>query len=323
MQNLSSVSSSKPLLPVQEDEEGQEKAPPMAVVPEEITNFVTPCPISSCSSQDGGNQSITKINIPHFKEMIIMSFQCKHCGYKSNDVQLSGGTMESSKYGTKLILRVCNELDLHRDVVKSDTAGIEIPEIELSLDEGGLGGFYTTVEGLLDKMYHQLKEANPYSSSSSSSSSSRTKNHNDDENQTISYQPKQHTSNTEFSEKSENHDTTVAMRYMNCLENLDAMKKGERFPFTIIINDPMSNSYISSSFSSSAQDSSPSQSVLNKKDKDSDDLKLKQDVSPTNYGGAEGGQEERRNTDEEDHSLQTLRYECTSSQNNIAFGVEG
>ena len=34
---------------------------------------------------------------------------------------------------------------MKRDVIKSDTACIEIPELELELSHGSLGGIYTTV----------------------------------------------------------------------------------------------------------------------------------------------------------------------------------
>ena len=37
------------------------------------------------------------------------------------------------------------EQDLKRDVIKSDTASVEIPELELELSHGSLGGVYTTV----------------------------------------------------------------------------------------------------------------------------------------------------------------------------------
>lgn len=43
-----------------------------------------------------------------------------------------------------------NEKDLCRDVFKSDTAKLIIPEIELELGTGTLGGVYSNVEGLLE-----------------------------------------------------------------------------------------------------------------------------------------------------------------------------
>jgi len=52
--------------------------------------------------------------------------------------------------------------DLKRDVFKSDTCKVTFPEIELELEIGTLGSFYTTIEGLLDKVYEGLNENNPF-----------------------------------------------------------------------------------------------------------------------------------------------------------------
>lgn len=48
---------------------------------------------------------------------------------------------------------------------KSDTCSVKIPELELELDYGTLGGVYTTVEGLLEKIYDHLNENNPFADS--------------------------------------------------------------------------------------------------------------------------------------------------------------
>jgi zinc finger protein len=105
--------------------------------------------------------------------------------------------------------------DLDREVLKSDTAGIEIPDVELHLAEGGLGGVYTTVEGLLSKLHDRLKDANPFWAGDSVN-----KNHS-----IIKYEAK-------------------SLRFLTLLENLASMKSGNRFPFTLIIDDPLSNSFI-------------------------------------------------------------------------------
>jgi len=49
-------------------------------------------------------------------------------------------------------LKVETEDDLKRDVFKSDTCVLRIPEIPLELGMGTLGGVYTTVEGLIEKV---------------------------------------------------------------------------------------------------------------------------------------------------------------------------
>ena len=87
--------------------------------------------------------------IPHFKECIIMSLVCDHCGFKSNEIK-GGGAIP--KYGSKFVLKVNNQDDLEREILKSDTAGIKIPEVEFQLEGGrGSDGVCTTAEGLLKK----------------------------------------------------------------------------------------------------------------------------------------------------------------------------
>ncbi len=89
------------------------------------------------------------ISIPYFRDVIIMAFNCSFCGAKSSEIK-SGGKI--SEKGMKIIFKPQNEHDLTRDLFKSETAAISIPEFELELYHGCLGGVYTTVEGLFEKV---------------------------------------------------------------------------------------------------------------------------------------------------------------------------
>jgi hypothetical protein len=51
---------------------------------------------------------------------------------------------------------------LYRDVLKSDSAMVSIPELDLELGHGTLGGVFTTVEGLLMKIHKALQDNNPF-----------------------------------------------------------------------------------------------------------------------------------------------------------------
>jgi zinc finger protein len=95
------------------------------------------------------------VSIPYFRDILIMSFLCPHCGAKITEVK-SGG--EITAHGKIITLKVQSEKDLKRDLFKSETAGIEIPELELELNSGTLGGVYTTVEGIIEKILSHLKE---------------------------------------------------------------------------------------------------------------------------------------------------------------------
>lgn len=78
-----------------------------------------------------------------------MATNCYACGYRDNEVK-SGGAI--SDKGKRITLLVEDEEDLSRDMLKSDTAGLEIPEIDLVLQPGTLGGRFTTLEGLLNEI---------------------------------------------------------------------------------------------------------------------------------------------------------------------------
>jgi zinc finger protein len=52
--------------------------------------------------------------------------------------------------------------DLNRDVFKSDTAKFTIKELDFDMAAGSLGSLYTTIEGLLAKLYDELETNNPF-----------------------------------------------------------------------------------------------------------------------------------------------------------------
>ncbi|KAI8614692.1 zinc finger protein ZPR1 [Chytriomyces sp. MP71] len=94
------------------------------------------------------------IEIPHFKEVVIMATDCEFCGYKSNEVKAGGAI---SAQGKRITLKISDLEDLNRDILKSETCSLEIPEIELNLTTGTLGGRFTTVEGLLSQVADEIK----------------------------------------------------------------------------------------------------------------------------------------------------------------------
>jgi zinc finger protein len=187
----------------------------MNLLHHDVATFPTPCPRCRLEAET----KMCMVNIPHFKEVIIMNLQCEGCGYKSTEIKGGGGI---SKFGTRITLHVNHTDDLSRDVIKSDTAGITIPQLKLKLEEGGMGGMYTTVEGLLNKLHDRLQTANPFAS--------------------VNAVKKQHMVNDDgdtFSPPSECH-----AQYSEFLKKLKGCADGRRFPFTLVISDPLSNSFV-------------------------------------------------------------------------------
>ncbi|KAH9935888.1 zf-ZPR1-domain-containing protein [Epithele typhae] len=118
---------------------------------EEIYIFPGTC--SSCGHPS--DTLVKKVNIPYFKDILIMSTSCDKCGYRDNEVK-SGAAI--SEQGKRITLEVEDREDLSRDILKSETCGLSIPDIELVLQAGTLGGRFTTLEGILDQVYEELSE---------------------------------------------------------------------------------------------------------------------------------------------------------------------
>ncbi|KAL5531321.1 hypothetical protein ACEPAG_4198 [Sanghuangporus baumii] len=164
---------------------------------EEIFAFPGTC--SSCGARL--DTLMKKVNIPYFKDILIMSTNCDHCGYRDNEVK-SGSAI--SEKGKRITLKVEDQEDLSRDILKSESCGLKIPEIDLVLQPGTLGGRFTTVEGLLNQVYEELSDK-VFASGDSVTDDRRT--------------------------------------FEKFLANLKAVKAAER-PFTLILEDPLANSYL-------------------------------------------------------------------------------
>lgn len=144
-----------------------------------------------------------KVDIPHFKEVIIMCTICDYCGYKSNEVKTGG---EIPPHGRKITLKLDDPEDLGRDILKSETCGLTMPELNLDLTPGTLGGRFTTVEGLLTEVYTELH-------------------------------------NKVFTETSDSMDDTTKTRWAAFFSNLQNAIDG-KIQFTIQMEDPLAASYI-------------------------------------------------------------------------------
>ncbi|SPO30273.1 probable ZPR1 - protein binds to translation elongation factor eEF-1 [Ustilago trichophora] len=164
---------------------------------EEVYTFAGIC--SSCNAPL--DTRMKKVNIPYFKDILIMSTNCDNCGYKDNEVK-SGAAI--SEQGRKLTLKVEDKEDLSRDILKSETAGFAIPEIDLHLSPGTLGGRFTTLEGLLQQVYDELSERVLMRGDSSSQ----------------------------------------AQNFEGFLGKLKSVIACDTLPYTVILDDPLANSYI-------------------------------------------------------------------------------
>ncbi|XP_026478684.1 zinc finger protein ZPR1-like [Ctenocephalides felis] len=115
----------------------------------EVLTFPTNCP--ECNAPCETNMKMT--NIPHFKDVVIMATLCEVCGHRTNEVKSGGGIEE---HGMKHTVQIRGKEDFSRDVLKSETCSVEVPELELVMGSAALNGRFTTVEGLLSAMKNQI-----------------------------------------------------------------------------------------------------------------------------------------------------------------------
>lgn len=117
----------------------------------EVLQFPTNC--SHCNAPCMTNMKVT--NIPHFKEVIIMATICDSCGNRTNEVK-SGSGIEP--HGIRIEVEVRTKEDFSRDLLKSETCSLSIPQLELEVGPWALGGRFTTIEGILVAVKEQLSD---------------------------------------------------------------------------------------------------------------------------------------------------------------------
>ncbi|KAK0131606.1 Zinc finger protein ZPR1 [Merluccius polli] len=127
----------------------------MTSMRDEVLVFPTNCP--ECNAPASTRMKL--VQIPHFKEVVIMATNCDACGHRTNEVK-SGGATEP--LGTRITLRVTCAADVSRDVLKSETCRVLIPELEFELGMAMLGGKFTTLEGLLADVRDVVAAKNPF-----------------------------------------------------------------------------------------------------------------------------------------------------------------
>lgn len=214
------------------------------IIPNEVYNFPATCPgcMHPCVTH------MKMVDIPHFKQVVLMSTVCHDCGYRSNDVKTGG---EIPEQGERITLTVDSMTDLGRDILKSETCALECPELKLQVNPGTLGGRFTTVEGLItqvrDDLHGQIFEANGRQAGDSMGATEKTQ-------------------WTEF------------------FDGLDSAIKGEK-PFTVILADPFASSFVQPLVDPPAPDPKIKREKYDRTDEEEEELGLK-DMKTEGYEAA-------------------------------------
>ena len=210
------------------------------IIPDQVYSFPAHCP--GCMHPCITNMKM--VDIPHFRQVVLMNTTCDDCGYKSNDVKTGG---EIPEKGKKISLKVKNAEDLARDILKSETCSMECPELSLAVNPGTLGGRFTTVEGLLTQVRDDL-HAQIFEADADASEEARI--------------------NDSLSE-------AERKRWEEFFRGLNAAIKGEK-EFTIILTDPIAASYVQSLANDPSQpDEQMTVEWYERTDEEEEDLGLK------------------------------------------------
>uniref|UniRef100_A0A480TX95 Zinc finger protein 259 n=1 Tax=Sus scrofa TaxID=9823 RepID=A0A480TX95_PIG len=96
--------------------------------------------------------------IPFFREIIVSSFSCEHCGWNNTEIQSAGRIQDQ---GVRYTLTVRAQEDMNREVVKTDSATTRIPELDFEIPAFSQKGALTTVEGLISRAISGLEQDQP------------------------------------------------------------------------------------------------------------------------------------------------------------------
>lgn len=177
------------------------------ILRDSLSCMEVPCP--GCAHPTSMNMQ--SVNVPYFKETLLCALNCENCGYRDNDVKTGG---EVPEFGKRITLHVNDPEDLRRDLLKSESCAMYVPECKVQVETGTMGGRFTTVEGILTQIRDDL-EQDIY--------------HADD--------PKE--------EAGDSASKEMRAQWESFFVQLDKAIAG-KIPFTIIMTDPLDKSYIQS-----------------------------------------------------------------------------
>ncbi|KZM21798.1 nucleolar zinc-finger protein [Ascochyta rabiei] len=173
------------------------------IVEDQVYSFPATCP--GCTLSCTTNMKM--VNIPHFKQVVLMSTVCEHCGYRSNEVKTGGEVPEK---GRRITVEIQNSADMSRDILKAESCAMSCPELNLSVEPGTLGGRFTTVEGLLTQVRDDLRS-----------------------------------SIFDVGDGGDSMDSTSKSKWNVFFEQLSSAIDGHE-KFTLILEDPLASSYVQS-----------------------------------------------------------------------------
>ncbi|XP_053060050.1 zinc finger protein ZPR1 isoform X2 [Acinonyx jubatus] len=105
-----------------------------------------------------GTTRLLLTKVPFFREIIVSSFSCEHCGWNNTEIHSAGRIQDQ---GVRYALTVRTQEDMNREVVKTDSATTSIPELDFEIPAFTQKGALTTVEGLISRAISGLEQDQP------------------------------------------------------------------------------------------------------------------------------------------------------------------
>ena len=90
---------------------------------------------------ENGTTKLLLTKIPHFREVVIMAFECPFCGFKNNEVQSASAV---AMQGMRQSCVIKNQKDLSRQVVKSEFATVRFEELDFEIPPTSQRGVLST-----------------------------------------------------------------------------------------------------------------------------------------------------------------------------------
>jgi len=171
-------------------------------------NPVTEIESLCMNCQEKGTTRLLLTKIPFFKDVILMSFSCPHCGYKNTEIEQNE---DLPSQGIHFELNVQTEKDMNRRVIKSNYATIKIPICGLEIPPNTQKGKLSTVEGFILNARDNFKAS---------------------------------LDDGYYSQMGEEFIAKIK----DLIEKLGNVLDGKNYPFDFILDDPSGNSFIENPF---------------------------------------------------------------------------
>lgn len=95
-----------------------------------------------------GTTTLLFTRIPFFREVVLMAFECPHCGCRNNQIQPAAMIAEMGSH-YELTVHAGDVAAVQRQVVKAESATLSIPELDFEIPASTQKGTMSTVEGML------------------------------------------------------------------------------------------------------------------------------------------------------------------------------